>query len=71
MRADRAFGYSAPMPPATVFALAEPDAEPLPRPTRSALVWQDAEWAEIDVETGAILCRGTTADEPANKARLP
>lgn len=42
--------------------LIDPDHEPLPEPTRVGLMWDGLEWAEIDVETGDVLARGTIGD---------
>lgn len=46
MRTERAQGYAQPMPPGTVFALSEPDDDPLPPLTRVQIEWQGAEWRE-------------------------
>lgn len=60
-------GYSAPSA-ASIYALAEPDLEPLPRPTRTEVVWDEGpaeggrtekRWTEIDPATGAVLATGS------------
>lgn len=54
-------GYSAPSA-ASVYALAEPDGEPLPRPTRCALEWDGRSWTETDPATGYTLTVGCVPD---------
>lgn len=65
-------GYSAPSA-ASVYALAEPDLEPLPRPTRTEVVWDErpaeggrtlTSWTEIDPATGAVLATGAVQLHP-------
>jgi len=46
----RDVGYSAPSR-ASVYALAEPDPDPLPETTRTLVVWEGPYWTEIDLET--------------------
>lgn len=43
-------GYSAPSR-ASIYALAEPDPEPLPETTRTLVVWEGPCWTEVDPET--------------------
>lgn len=62
----RAEGYSAPST-ASVYALAEPDLEPLPRPTRTGVVWDEHAWTEIDPATGDVLATGS---EPLHPDRV-
>lgn len=56
-RTTRAEGYSAPSS-ASVYALAEPDCEPLPQPTRVLTVWEGHRFTEIDPTTRAVLAEG-------------
>lgn len=58
--------YHAPAEPGSPFHLAAPDREPLPRPTRTLIVWTDrltgerrvSTWAEYDPATGEIVAEG-------------
>lgn len=72
----RAPGYSAPSA-ASVYALAEPDLEPLPKPTRTGVVWEErpaeggrtqTSWTEIDHATGAVLATGSVPLRPDPEA---
>ena len=54
-RSPRAAGYSQAAPVASVFALALPDAEPLPSVTRALVDWDGPDWAEIDPATGGVI----------------
>lgn len=68
---NRAEGYSAPSA-ASIYALAEPDfSEPLPRPTRTGVVWDEDAWTEIDPKTGAVLATGTVAPHPEREELRP
>ena len=44
------------------FLAAQPDLEPLPRPTRTGVVWEADAWTEIDPTTGAVLATGAVQD---------
>lgn len=55
--------YSGPALLDGVFALAEPDCEPLPLLTRVAVVWDGACWIEIDPTTGMVLGVGGQEQE--------
>lgn len=57
--ARKATGYAETADPRnSVFALAEPDGEPLPNLTRAALLWIGARWAEVDPRSGEIVAVG-------------
>lgn len=45
--------------------LADPVCEALDQPERAPLVWDGETWAEIDPQTGDVLCRGTIGCEAA------
>ena len=64
-------GYSGPASLGTVFALAEPEFEPLPRPARTCLLWDGTEWAEIDPATGEILSTGSASPLRDLNERVP
>ncbi len=59
---DKSPGYSADAPPASIFALAIPDDEPLPPCTRLALDWAGDVFAAYDPQTGEVLEEGTAPD---------
>lgn len=50
------------------FALGDLDAEPLPKPSRAALEWDGARWAEIDPATGTVLAIGDAATNTGEAA---
>lgn len=66
----RAEGYSAPSA-ASVYALAEPDLEPLPRPTRTGVVWDEQAWTEIDPATGDVIATGIISNHSAREELRP
>lgn len=72
-RPGKALGYREDVPSlASVYALAEPDfSEPLPRPTRTGVVWDEDAWTEIDPKTGAVLATGTVAPHPEREELRP
>lgn len=54
---DKAAGYYG-FTTASPFALTPPDNDPLPRLTRTAILWEGPAWTEIDPATGEVIDHG-------------
>lgn len=41
-----------------VFQLPEPRRDPVPIPSRTAVIWDGPDWTEIDPSTGLVIAQG-------------